>query len=216
MGLGVRRSPRIALLLAVTLVAVDFYLAFRRVPLPLRGAALIPVALWMGERNRWSFPSLGLRLLPRQPLRYWVFGTAAIGASVGAICALFLALNPGFWKWLVFSGEYYSRPSRAGEYLLLGIIQAPIGEEAIYRFALVNLVLPTLGARKAVLLDGLVFGALHAVYGTLGPDNAVAGFLFAWAYIKSGSLAVPILLHAMGNLMVLLVWLGAAWYSGAI
>jgi membrane protease YdiL (CAAX protease family) len=216
MDLGLRRSPRIALLLAVVLVAVDFYLALRRVSLPLRGAALIPVAFWMGERNRWSLSSLGLRLRPRQSVRYWAVAMAAIGLSVGVICAAFLAVNPDFWRTLVIYGEHYSLPGKAREYLIFAMVEAPLGEEGIYRFALVNLMLPTLGDRKTVLLDGLAFGALHAAYGKLAPDNAVAGFFFAWSYIKSGSLAVPIVLHAMGNLMWFLICRGAAWYSGAM
>jgi membrane protease YdiL (CAAX protease family) len=47
-----------------------------------------------------------------------------------------------------------------------------------------------------------VFAWLHQLYGHLSPDNALAGLLLTWAYLRSGSLAVPIAPHALGNALV--------------
>ncbi len=34
------------------------------------------------------------------------------------------------------------------------------------------------------------------------PDNLVAGFFVAWAYLRSETIVIPIALHALGNLVV--------------
>jgi membrane protease YdiL (CAAX protease family) len=48
------------------------------------------------------------------------------------------------------------------------------------------------------------FALLHHRYGNLSPENALAGLLLGWAYLRSGSLALPILLHSVGNALVFL------------
>ena len=45
-----------------------------------------------------------------------------------------------------------------------------------------------------------------------GPDNLIAGFFLAWAFLKSGSIIVPLALHALGNLCALVSWVGMWWY----
>jgi membrane protease YdiL (CAAX protease family) len=63
----------------------------------------------------------------------------------------------------------------------------------------------------AVTVSGLAFAALHIVHGNPSPENLVGGFFLAWAYLKSGSIYIPILLHSLGNFVA---WAGqvAAWY----
>jgi membrane protease YdiL (CAAX protease family) len=58
------------------------------------------------------------------------------------------------------------------------------------------------GSTVTILLSGVLFALLHAAYGNLAPDNTIAGFVLAWAYLRSSSLLVPIVLHALGNLCV--------------
>jgi len=69
-----------------------------------------------------------------------------------------------------------------------------------------------LGPRGTIVASGLLFGALHVLYGNPGPDNLLAGFLLAWTYLRSGSILVPFALHALGNLGVLASWV-ALWYT---
>jgi membrane protease YdiL (CAAX protease family) len=58
-----------------------------------------------------------------------------------------------------------------------------------------------------------VFAGLHVVTGVASPDNLIAGYILAWAYLKSGSLFIPVTLHALGNLSVLIAEV-AAWHWG--
>lgn len=68
-------------------------------------------------------------------------------------------------------------------------------EETIYRLAPCAPLAIVLGPWRAIAVSGLVFGALHVVAGNPSPENVVGGFLLAWVYVKSGSIAVPVLLH---------------------
>jgi membrane protease YdiL (CAAX protease family) len=60
-------------------------------------------------------------------------------------------------------------------------------------------------------LSGITFGMLHILNGNAAADNMVAGFFLGWAFLKSGSIVVPIVLHSLGNLCVLASWV-ATWY----
>ncbi|MEZ6018625.1 MAG: CPBP family intramembrane glutamic endopeptidase [Planctomycetota bacterium] len=51
---------------------------------------------------------------------------------------------------------------------------------------------------------GLAFVALHWRYGNLAANHFAAGLALTWAYLRSGSIWVPVLLHFAGNLAVVL------------
>jgi membrane protease YdiL (CAAX protease family) len=57
----------------------------------------------------------------------------------------------------------------------------------------------------------LAFGGLHVAYGNPSPENLVGCLFLAWAYLKSESIVVPVVLHGLGNLCVLALQVGA-WY----
>jgi uncharacterized protein len=63
----------------------------------------------------------------------------------------------------------------------------------------------------AVAASGLLFGALHFAYGNPSPENLAGGFFLAWAYLKSGTILVPLLLHSLGNLCAVAGQV-AGWY----
>jgi membrane protease YdiL (CAAX protease family) len=50
-----------------------------------------------------------------------------------------------------------------------------------------------------------VFQALHLAYGIYLPHYFLGGMILAWAFFRSGSLLVPIGLHAAWNLLVIAV-----------
>jgi membrane protease YdiL (CAAX protease family) len=82
---------------------------------------------------------------------------------------------------------------------------APTFEELIYRLAICSTLLAWIGRWPTVFVSGLVFGFIHIANDVAGPDNFIAGYFFAWAYLRSGSLAVQIAMHAAGNLVVALL-----------
>jgi len=78
-------------------------------------------------------------------------------------------------------------------------VDAPFYEELIFRSLLFVAVLPTIGGRCAVILSGVLFAAIHVLRGNPGPDNQIAGFMLAWAFLKSRTILVPIAMHSAGN-----------------
>jgi uncharacterized protein len=95
------------------------------------------------------------------------------------------------------------------------VVLAPLKEEAIYRLGVCVPLTPWLGPRAAIAVSGLVFAGLHFAYGNPSPENLVGGFFLAWAYLKSETILVPVLLHGLGNLCVLASQIGYwAWLRG--
>ena len=91
------------------------------------------------------------------------------------------------------------------------VLWAPLVEEGVWRLVLCSALLGVCGARTTLLLSWAGFALLHWVYGNPAPDNQVAGLVLGWAYLASGCAAVPIALHAAGNLFVFCVH--ALWFA---
>jgi CAAX protease family protein len=152
--------------------------------------------------------SLGLRLTPLQGWWYWVWVSSLIGLAVAA-CIL---VGLGIWLW---SGHellvYTTAPDDLGASFLHMCVFAPVVEETIYRLAVCIPLAVLLGPWMAIAVSGLAFGGLHMAYGNPSPENLVGGFFLAWAYLKSESIVVPMLMHGFGNLVALAGQVGA-WY----
>jgi len=209
---GSKAKVGVAAAFAVAVVGLDLTVAglrlmsldvFRSV------AAVCGVCLYLvlagGDRG-----SLGLRLVPRQGWAWWGKATLVIGGCVGGfvlvatVVAVLCGVDVAEYRLFRSAGEFWPWARHA-------CLAAPVLEESIYRFVLCVAAAAAIGPVGAVLVSGITFGALHVVYGNPGPDNLVAGFVFAWAYQRSGSLLVPMALHGLGNLVVGLVHVAACW-----
>lgn len=89
-------------------------------------------------------------------------------------------------------------------------IGAPVSEELLFRALLFGSLaagfsrkLPRSGPYLAALISGVIFGAIHAGQGQdkYLPMLMALGVLLALAYYWSGTLYVPIVLHAINNAM---------------
>jgi membrane protease YdiL (CAAX protease family) len=200
----------VAGLISAAVVVTDFWIVWRGNGWYLGPRAILPVVAATAYflMARGDFASVGLRLRPVQGLRYWLVATLAIATAVGAFIAIGgLAM--------VLTGRPLPLYATPPEGLLPAFVHmcllAPLVEEAIYRLGLCTGAVPLLGPRRTIAVSGLTFGALHVLYGNPGPDNLVAGFFLAWAYLKSGSFLVPLVLHSLGNLCALSAHV-ATWY----
>lgn len=144
--------------------------------------------------------SLGLTLRPRQPWSYWCRVTLMIGGLMLVPIAIFSALVI-LLHWQVTIPR--TSPDEALSALYRMCISAPVYEEALYRIVLCAPLAAALGGRTTIVVSGVVFGLLHVLYGNPGPDNLVAGFFLAWAYLKSGTIMVPLAWHSLGNSVAL-------------
>ncbi len=207
LGRQLRDSPsRLAIACAVGIVAIIGDLMVESIDaswLIALGAFVIYLHLVQGD-----LASVGLTAKPIQGWRYWVRATLIIGLAVLGCIAV------GWSVWILLGRKlpvYRIHPDSAGSIFFGMCVVAPMREEFIYRLALC---VPLAGLSRlwtAVTVSGLTFGALHIVHGNPSPENLIGGFFLAWAYLKSGTIYVPILLHSLGNFVA---WAGQvmAWY----
>jgi uncharacterized protein len=217
-GKRLRTPPRLlaAGIVAITVLSADFLLVWNdhysysgvRTVLPI--VALAAYLILAGG----DVASVGLALRPIQGYRYWIKPTLFIGLVVGSIVLAVTAVFVVLGITLPIHGLPLSLVSPT---FIRMCVLAPIVEEATYRLALCTGAVVLLNARWTIVLSGIAFALLHVAYGNPGPDNLVAGFFLAWAFLKSGTILVPVALHALGNLCVLVTWVGLwYWRSGAL
>jgi membrane protease YdiL (CAAX protease family) len=196
--------------IASAVVIADLWLVGHGDPSSMGLRAVPPmIALaWFLVLFRGDAAPIGLRWRPLPGLRSGIVATACIGAAIGAFIVIVAATSHGIGRPLPI---YVTRPADLWAEFLGMCVLAPIAEEATFRFGLCNGAVPWLKPWGTIAVSGLAFGALHVLYGNAGPDNLIAGFVLAWAYLKSGTILVPVVLHSLGNFGVLLARSGA-WY----
>ncbi|HTF57843.1 MAG TPA: CPBP family intramembrane glutamic endopeptidase [Planctomycetota bacterium] len=93
-----------------------------------------------------------------------------------------------------------------GLYLLCAGVAAPLVEEFVYRGLLTPALRAGYGDRGAIAAGAALFYVLHLVYGKPWwmAHYLVAGAILTWAFVKRERLWICILLHAGGNLLVVL------------
>lgn len=195
--------------LALTAISIDFWFSARGFPVWMRAVlamAVLAVYLMSGVAD---CKSLGIRMRPIQPVSYWI----RITVILAVLMLVPILTYAGVAKSLGW-GLTIPRiaPDQAISVFLHMIVIAPIVEESIYRLVLCFPTTAVIGSTGTIILSGTIFAGLHFVYGNPSPDNCLAGYVLTWAYLKSGSLLVPITLHSLGNCVAFAVQLGA-WYA---
>ena len=99
--------------------------------------------------------------------------------------------------------------------LVLAWSTIAFGEELFYRAFLISRLVDhtAMGTGRAVVISGMVFGAIHFAEGPLGSiSNGAFGILFGWIYVRTQrNLWVTIIAHGLINtLRFTLLYTGAA------
>lgn len=116
--------------------------------------------------------------------------------------------------WLIVEGWHWQTLS-TGEWLgilwgsILSCAQAAIGEEIIFRGYLLTGLKEAWGDRIGMLIMGVIFASLHLVVSSAAETStllfilalALPGLLLGWAYLRTGSLWLPIGIHFTWNLV---------------
>ena len=164
------------------------------------GALFGAAAFFSIGRYRCSWGALGLGPLSAKQL--WPGVATAVGGQI------IVATYSGLMQ-LIGLDELLPGPNVPGamfeERLVLPlagvatVLVAPLAEETFFRGFMFG-GLRRFGFFWAALVSGLLFSAVHLNPGGLIP-LALVGMLFAWAYMKTGSLWTPIYAHLTFNLV---------------
>jgi len=174
-------------------------------------AILLVVAIYLLTRTE----GFEWRELLGGDLRPWL-PFALLYAAITAVVTLVLTL------WLVpnsLLGFPRYAPDRWLMVMMLYPIVSALPQEIIFRplfFRRYGALFPT--PALAMLANGAAFGIGHLFYQNpvaIGL-TALSGLIIAWAYMRSGSFLLALLLHAIGGMTIFTVGLGRFFYHGAI
>ena len=168
-----------------------FYLLIAR----MLSSAQLSYCSLLGCRPAWS--TLG---------RYALWAVPLVVMSIGTIYLLYLPLSflaPRFVEWLIIESNtpiiWTSGPGYTIANMLsfLGVVvMAPLFEEFVRALLLTRWSFKW-GAPKAIFVSSILFGFVH--------ENIIGAFFFGYVmsvlYIKTGSLFIPIAIHASNNLI---------------
>jgi membrane protease YdiL (CAAX protease family) len=86
-----------------------------------------------------------------------------------------------------------------GLFLVVVVVLGPFAEELLFRGFLVPRLAAEWGSGRALVVSSALFMLLHPHYGLYMPVIFLYGWVFGWARLRSGRLAVPVLLHMTVN-----------------
>jgi membrane protease YdiL (CAAX protease family) len=86
--------------------------------------------------------------------------------------------------------------------IVLAVSLAPLAEEFIFRFFMYGVMRRYFGRVLGIVASALLFAAVHAHWPSFAP-LFVLGSCFAIAYEWSGSILVPMIMHALFNAITL-------------
>jgi len=146
--------------------------------------------------------------------RLWGWNMAALAVIVGALAWSSLRLRPKAAKIRKQLQDSVGAllPDSRQERLWWGMVSvgAGISEELVFRGFLLyyfTAYVPQMNTPEKVLLASLVFGLAHIYQGWRGAISAgILGLVFAGLYVMTGSLLLPIVIHAAVDSRALLIF----------
>jgi membrane protease YdiL (CAAX protease family) len=146
------------------------------------------------------------------------FSRLGFGRIVSTAAVLLFAAYPLLFaadaisRWVLGEGssrqqivEMFTSSQTLGQRVLiivLAIVIAPFAEEFIFRFFLYGVLKRYFGRGIGLILNALLFGAVHVHLPSLGP-LFVLGSCFTLAYEWTGSILVSMTMHALFNFISL-------------
>jgi membrane protease YdiL (CAAX protease family) len=203
-GVRLKESPRLlwfTALFSLILVGADLFAVARGKYIELFRPTLAVMAClfcaFVSSSPPMTGAVFGFCFTPVQSLFFWAKASLVVGLALSVVL---LIAGVGF----IALGGILPPPRirSASEIIPLFVfmcITTPLLEEVIYRLILCPPLAALMGANGCIFVSGLVFAGLHFIYGNPSPENMLGGFVLTWAFLKSGTLIVPIALHSLGN-----------------
>ena len=163
--------------------------------------------------NKWGYQTPGLRLSSKA--KYAVLGFIALFIIIDCLFNAFNVADK--WGQLLTSWDFQITTKHIIKFICEGIA-AGIAEEWLMRFCVLSILLKTFKNAQhqilwSVVLDGLIFGALHIVNLIEQPipatilqmiNASVAGITFAAIYLYTGSFFINMGYHAVFDILAFL------------
>lgn len=170
------------------------------------------ILLWVVEKKNLTalgvFPA-GLRV------RQFILGLVVAGALCVVVQLFYSSFTHSLWK---------SNPLFNYQLLIKSVgldMKSVLFEELIFRGALLYILIQKIGSRKAILLSAVAFGIYHwfsynawsnlvmMIYVFI--STGIMGLVWAYAFSKTKSMALPIGLHLGWNLVYNSVFSKGPW-----
>ena len=184
----------------------------------------IGIALWWMRRSGRTFASIGLAYPTRRQVLTGIGGgiaVAIVGYGFGEVETWLLRAllaPPAFQRLQRFTDAYGAEHAflqlpafwMMAVFALIGSLLSPVAEEMLFRGVVFHSLQERwrLGTRSAIVGSSLLFALAHVSPLALLP-LFLMGMAFAAVYARTGSLWVPISMHAANNAVsfALLVWM---------
>ena len=179
---------------------------------------LIPFVLWLPNGKQSFSEFLEILKMTKKSFSIKNF-------LLGLVIGTFLLIGSFFTKLIL--GELFiynidfnqilSSPSSTslGFFNLIFYISPALWEEVIFRGVILTLLLKLCSTRKAIIIDGILFGVFHwlnftpetGLYITLGQIiyTTCSGITLAYMYVKTSNLFPCIFAHYMNNIISVLI-----------
>ena len=165
----------------------------------LAGLTLVTLAAWLGQRR----PIGALSTADRGLLDAGLAHGMAAGMALGILARPVLALvsrkaAAGIAESMTSLAPFLPKSRRALAWGLGVSLAAGVAEEVAYRGFLIAYFSAMGPTWVAIAASSLLFGAAHLYQGTVGVVATTAlGAAFAVIYLSTGSLVLPVVLHAL-------------------
>ena len=123
----------------------------------------------------------------------WSLGFGAM-VGAGALLLTVIGINPLH----LIRMRLPQDPATLILFFITGGLVAPMAEEFFFRGIIYRLLRP-MGMMPAIAISTLLFASAHAMQGAFPLTQLVGGILFAAAFEREGHLAVPVIIHGVGN-----------------
>lgn len=175
--------------------------AYRHTLMTVSGFALVLIAMWLLQDRTWS--ELGLRVSAPIQLAYGTLLCAVV--LFGTMAQFHAALKsdePGLGGVSEDLLAFMPRSHREQWWFRAISINAGVSEELIFRGYLIWYLAQMMGTIQAAILSVILFTAAHSYQGLKQvPALAFISAVIVGLYFLSGSLWLPILFHAVFDMM---------------
>jgi len=163
--------------------------------LPAIYSIILALCLWHIYQKKYNFSELGFK--KDKWLKYVLIGIA-LSIPIGAMEYLILHPIPAF---PTFEIRYLIRD------LVYMLVFVALAEELLFRGLLQRDLMKAFGWKRGIILTSLVFAAMHLTWRSIPELVFVffAGLLLGYLYYKTKSLVAPIVMHGIGNTMLVAV-----------